>query len=236
MPERFSASAAPRLMQCAASGNLDTSIPGWVPPVVDHTAGAKGKGSEIHTIFEAAMQYTARDLQCIADAMAYVSALRSSRRFKVLTEATVRADWLPSAPITTVDLVLYVQDEIHIVDYKTGKIFVDAKENNQLMFYAASFAHLAPKAEGVHLHVVQPWADNMTEWYCLTDRLGQFMAEARAAESLVTQKVAQFQPGDHCTFCPANPRSRGDKGRPFCPAMMQLYYPSIVDEEAILDV
>ena len=41
-------------------------------------------------------------------------------------------------------------------------------------------------------------------------------------------------PNDHCTFCPANPHSRGDKGSPLCPPMMQKLYPFDVDEDAIL--
>ena len=152
-----------------------------------------------------------------------------------MTEATATADWLASKPLTTVDLILYVQDEIHVIDYKTGKIPVDVIGNNQLLFYAATFAHLAPKAKGVHLHIVQPWADNIASWYCETDRLATFIADARAADDRVTNKVAQFGPSDHCKFCPANPHSRGDKGKPFCPTMMNLLYPQVIDEDEILN-
>ena len=235
MTERFSASAAPRLMECAASGNLDVTIPGWVPPVVDHTKGAKGKGTELHKILEDAMQFTTKDVLYLAQSLNYVAELRSRRRFNVMTEATATADWLASKPLTTVDLILYVQDEIHVIDYKTGRIPVDVIGNNQLLFYAATFAHLAPKAKGVHLHIVQPWADNIASWYCEADRLATFMADARAADDRVTNKVAQFGPSDHCKFCPANPHSRGDKGRPFCPTMMNLLYPQVIDEDEILN-
>lgn len=239
MTERFSASAAPRLMQCAASGNLDTTIPGWVPPVVDHSAGAKGKGTELHKVLESAMQFGARDLTHIVAALEYVDGIRSRRRFKVLTEHTMTADWLgvPDAPKTTVDLILYVQDEIHVIDYKTGRIPVNVFENEQLMYYATCAAMtLAPQAKGVHLHIVQPWAGNGAgeSWFCDSNRLNKFIIDARAAHQRVVNKASQFKPGDHCTFCPANPQSRGDKGRPFCPAMMQLLYPSVVEEDEIL--
>ena len=235
MTERFSASAAPRLMQCAASGNLDTAIPGWTAPVVDHTAGAKGKGSEIHKIFEQAANYSAKDMQAIASAMTYVANLRATRRFKVLTEATTTADWLDSKPLTTVDLVLYTQDELHILDYKTGRIRVEVLDNQQLLYYAACFAHLAPKAKGVTVHIVQPWANNIASWFADTNVLRQFIDDARATEQKLLNKVPDFQPGNHCTFCPANPHSRGDKGSPLCPAMMQLLYPTWVDEKEMLD-
>ena len=238
MTERFSASAAPRLMQCAASGNLDVTIPGWVAPVVDHSAGAKGKGTELHKVLESAMQFGARDLTHIVAALEYVDALRSRRRFKVLTEHTMSAVWLgvPDPPKTTVDLILYVQDEIHIVDYKTGKIPVDVFENEQLMYYAACAAMtLAPQAKGVHLHIVQPWAGNGAgeHWFCDSNKLNKFIIDARAAHQRVLNKSPQFQPGHHCTFCPANPHGRGDKAKPYCPAKVELLYPSIADEDEI---
>ena len=66
MTDRFSASQAPRLIQCPSSGNLDVAIEGWVPPVVDHDKGAKGKGTEIHKIFENSAKYTANDMLMIA--------------------------------------------------------------------------------------------------------------------------------------------------------------------------
>ena len=58
------------------------------------------------------------------------------------------AEWLPSKPGTTADLVLYVADEIHVIDLKTGKIPVLVYDNQQLLFYAATYGHLAPKAKG----------------------------------------------------------------------------------------
>ena len=235
MAERFSASAAPRLIQCPASGNLDVAIPGWVAPEVDHDKGAKGKGTAIHKIFEDALQYTAKDLDCIAQALAYVSDLRSLRRFNVLTEYSTTADWLPSKPKTTIDLVLYTQDEIHVIYYKPGKIPVEPQGNEQLLFYALCAAPLAPKAKEMHLHIVQPWVDIMEEWVVTPDILNDFMQLAQQQEAKVTSQTVEFGPGDNCKFCPANPHSRGDKGSPLCPVMLNLLYPRTdVDEDEIL--
>ena len=232
--KRFSASAAPMLMQCAASGDLETAIPGWVAPEVDHDAGAKGKGTQIHKVFEDAMAFTARDAQCIGQAMTYVAELRQTRRFKIITEATTTAEFLQQKPHSTVDLVLYTKDELHIVDYKTGKIPVYPQFNKQLMYYAACFSHLAPNAQGVTLHIVQPWADVMESWFCSTIELMEFIVEAQITEQNILAKRLAFQPGDHCTFCPANPAGFGDKAAPYCPAMLSMLYPLEVDEDEIL--
>ena len=234
MTVRFSASVASRLISCPASANLETSIPGWEEPTVDHEAGAKGKGTALHKILQDTSEVSAKDLRFLAQALEYVADVKQQRRFHVMAEATVEADWLQSKPRTTADLVLWTQDELHILDYKTGKILVDPVGNEQLMYYALCFAHLAPKAKGVTLHIIQPWADNMTSWFASTTELAAFRDRAVKAEAEVLAKSTRFGPSDGCLFCPANPQSRGDKGHPLCPAMLQLLYPREVDEAEIL--
>lgn len=232
--KRFSASNAGMMMSCHASANLDKAILGWTPPDVDPTAGAKGKGTDLHEIFAKVAELPARDIEHVATALKYLAELRSQRRFQVLIETPARATWLPSSPGTTADLVLFTQDEIHVVDWKTGKIFVDVVENEQMLFYSATYAHLAPKAKGVTAHIVQPWADNIESWFISAPRLKKFMDDAVATDMAITAGSTKFGPSDHCKFCPANPHSRGDKGSPLCPPMLQLLYPSVVDEDEIL--
>lgn len=245
MPQRFSASSAGRLMACHASANLELAIPNWVEPVKDDKMGAKATGSGVHGIIEDLLKlkyitpsktkkFSARDLGYVADTLRYISDVWSGRRFNVLSEETVRATWLAGAPKTTADLVLHTQDEIHIIDIKWGEILVPVDENEQLLFYAASYAPLAPKAKGVTVHIVQPRAENMAPWFVDTNRLRKFMDDAIATEQAILNNDVTFGPSDHCTFCPANPHSRGDKGRPLCPAMLDMLYPKRADEDAIL--
>lgn len=235
MTERFSASNAGKHMSCHASANLELAIPGYVPPVVDDTKGMKGEGTEMHTLYEALMLMRVSDRRKLLATMQQVQELTETRRFKVLTEQNVVADWLPSKPRTTVDHVLYVQDELHIIDFKWGAIEVDPTENEQLMFYAACFLDLAPKAKFVTLHIAQPKARGLVSWECSSTRLRQFMDDAIATDEAILAGSVAFGPSHHCTFCPANPHSRSDKGKPLCPAMMQLLYPSPFDEEEILN-
>jgi len=236
MTERFSASVASRHMACHASADLSTAIPGWVPPVEDDTAdNAANRGTIMHALFAQVMDLGAADLRKFSEAVAYIAALRQTRRFHTLIEEPITAEWLITKPGTTADLVLYTQDEIHVIDLKTGKIPVSAFENKQLMYYAVSYGHLAPKAKGVTMHIVQPWAGVMDSWYADTAKLHLFMAEAKDAEFRINVlEERDFGPGDHCMFCPANPRGRGQKGHPFCPALMDMYYPMAVDEAAMM--
>lgn len=228
--ERFSASRAERLMSCTASSNLEKMIPGFIAPPRDQSTAAATKGTELHETLEKLGNLSPADLRGMALIANYMADLRSQRRFKTLTEHSVIAKWLPSQPRTTVDWVLYLKDELHIVDYKMGAIPVEPYMNKQLMFYAASLLELAPKATEVNLHILQPLAKPhpiMESWVCSSNDLNQFMEEAIATDGIITSgKGLTFVPSDACTFCPANPHGRGLKGTPACPAMLELLYPS----------
>lgn len=237
MTERFSASVAGRHMTCHASANLDLAIPGWVAPVEDRNAdNAANRGTSMHELFAKVNELKASEMHAFVRAMDYVAQLRSTRRFKVLIEQDVKAEWLATSPTTQADLVLYTSDEIHVLDLKWGTIPVDVCENHQLLYYAVCFAPLAPKAKGVTVHIVQPRANNIDYWFADTNRLALFMAEAQAAEAAIQSGSVKFGPSDHCKFCPANPHARGQKGSPLCPEMMQLLYPRHIDEDEILSL
>lgn len=224
-------------MACPASANLDIAIPGWVPPVEDRTANnASNRGTGMHEIFAKISELPARQMAAAARALQYVADLRSTRRFKVLIEQSIKATWLTQQPDTQVDLVLYTQDEMHVIDWKWGRIPVEVVSNDQLLYYALCFAPLAPKAKGVTLHVVQPNADNLASWFADTATLEAYMLKAQATERKLLAKDTTFGPSDSCTFCPANPHTRGQKGSPMCPAMLSMLYPPLMDEASILSL
>lgn len=236
---KLSASSVAQQMLCHGSSDLEKAIPNFVFP--DKVEGnAADKGTNKHKMLEDITNLSTSDMRHMVTALDYVANLRSTRRFKVLTEATIQATWLKSAPPTTADVVLYTQDELHIVDWKTGKIPVEVVRNKQQMYYAACFAPLAPKAKGVNLHIVQPWAPDWepdkAHWFVSATELKQFVTEVQTAEAAIDAGSLKLVPGDHCTFCPANPHARGAKGKPLCPEMMQLLYPEKLDIDEILDL
>jgi hypothetical protein len=231
--ERLSASNAAKHMACHASANLEAAIPGFTLPDVEDTA-ASSKGTAMHNLLELAGVYTPREMLGLAQAMEYVARLRMQRRFNQLLEAESDGWWLTTKPKTRADVVLYVSDQIEVVDYKFGKLKVDVLDNAQLKFYALSFAPLAPKAKGVTVHIVQPFADNIESVYLTADELDDFKRESIEAETAILGGDVTFGPSDHCKFCPANPHGRGIKGAPFCPALMQIHYPMAFDADDAL--
>lgn len=235
MSHRFSASVAARYTACPASANLELAIPNWEPPVVDPDAGAKGRGTMLHEVAASVIKLKTVDMRHLVQALDYVQQVRERRRFNVWTEHTMQAHWLASQPWTTADVVLHTQDELHVIDLKFGKIPVETVGNHQLMFYGATYAPLAPKAHEVHLHVAQPPAGVFEEWVVPTRDLAQFMLDTQAAEAKVLAGDTTFNVTDHCHFCPAYPHSRSDKGKPLCPAAMQMLYPPVMDEAAMFE-
>ena len=221
-------------MACPGSADLEAAIPGFELPEKNEK-GRKGEGHRIHDLLASVITLPLRDVEKMIVALDYVAKLRRTRRFNVLAEEPAVAEWLVSKPTTTVDLVLYVQDEIHIIDYKTGKIPIRAQGNSQLMYYALCHAWRAPKAKSVHLHIVQPWSEDGSSHYEVSAKeLAEYMELCQETEQKILAKDTTLTPSDNCLFCPAYPHSRGDKGRPFCPPALQLLYPPVVDEDAIL--
>lgn len=233
--ERFSASVASKHVACHASANLELAIPGIILPGPRDDTAASARGTAMHLILENAGEYTARQMLGIAEAMRYVAELRMTRRFKIMNEAAGTGWWLTGTPKTKADVVLWVADEIHVVDYKFGTIPVAAAGNSQGMYYALAFAPLAPKAKGVWFHIVQPFADNIESVFFTADELEAYKQETIAADAAIQAGSTKFGPSDACMFCPANPHGRGTKADKFCPAMMQMLYPIVIDEDSVLD-
>ena len=221
-------------MECHASAHLELAIPNWTPPVVDDMAGAKGKGTRMHELLEPLWILGATDMRHVAHALAYVADVRALRRFNVLVEKKVVAEWLPSKPSTTADLVFYVADELHVIDFKWGKIPVEVVGNKQLLYYARCYAFLAPRAKKITVHIVQPYAGVFEPWEISIAELARFEQDAIAADTAIQGGDVTFGPSDHCLFCPAYPHSRGDKGKPLCPVTMAMLYPPVMDEDEIL--
>jgi hypothetical protein len=234
--ERFSASVADKHMACHASANLEAAIPGLQLPIEDRTVeNAANKGTMMHKFMEDISVLTPAELLGLAKAIEYIATLRKKRRFKMEVELKGSGWWLSQNPGTTADVVLYVKDELHVVDYKFGKIKVEVDDNGQLLFYGLAFSPLAPKAKGVWVHIVQPFADNIESVYFTAAELEKFRVDSANADRAIQAGSVTFGPTDKgCTFCPANPHSRGQKASKPCPAMMAMLYPPKYDEDALL--
>ena len=154
-------------------------------------------------------------------------------------EESLEATWLQQPVNTTPDFIMFVhqdqglQPQLIVVDYKTGKIPVSAANNDQLRYYAltAIIVHGLKGLSHITYGILQP--DNMDWQEDTADELKAWGRQALLTEQRILNDDVTLVPGKSCTFCPANPHTRGDRGTPLCPAMMEMLYPSNVDMEEI---
>lgn len=212
--KKLSASNASQWMSCHASTDLEAAIPGFVA-TKDETFAAS-KGTAMHDVLALALDVgTNRDLQDIVSMLDYVAELRKERRFKMLVEYQMLTSWMVRPSVTTADVILYLQDELHVIDHKTGGTVVDPDSPQLLTYAAAAMAEgLAPKAEGVWVHVNQPRADNQVKTWISRADIALFVAEQMEHERQILAGDLAFGPSPAaCTFCMANPASRGSVGK-----------------------
>ncbi len=160
--------------------------------------------------------------------------LQATPAGKVLIEYSIAADWAPEIVGGTVDYAWITDDEIHVLDYKSGdgalhmlpRELPDSPDAYpdilcQLVFYAGMlFDADMVEGRGVCLHALHAHRDTTIHtWLSLTHE--QF---AHVWEKLVGPAVEDaadmwdagaflpgaLRPGAHCQYCPT---------QPFCPAL-----------------
>ena len=191
-------------------------------------------------------QFPPRQLVFISQALAYVGNLReiaereATSHLYIFSEESFTANWLAQPTKTTVDGAILYNNQLEVIDYKNGTIPVSAAHNDQMLFYAACLLEEEEEAqpiETITLHIVQP--KNCNSWTITRAFLQAWITQARKAQLRIIDEDRTLVPGDHCTFCPANPHTRGDRGTPLCPAMLEVLYPgsaSDTDEDSILNL
>lgn len=113
----------------------------------------------------------------------------------------------------TADCIMLQGEDLFVLDFKYGKgVPVSAEGNPQMMLYALgayrAYCFLYPISR-IHMAIIQPRLDNISEWECSLEELlkfGQYVSE-RAA--LAVKGEGDFCPGEkQCRFCRAKQRCR----------------------------
>ena len=113
----------------------------------------------------------------------------------------------------TADCIMLQGEDLFVLDFKYGKgVPVSAEENPQMMLYALgaykAYCFLYPISR-IHMSIIQPRLDNISEWECSLEELlkfGQYVSE-RAA--LAVKGEGDFCPGEkQCRFCMAKQQCR----------------------------
>ena len=222
----YSPSAMARIIPCPPSAALSANLPQNTNPKAE-------EGTRVHKVIEHALRTKTvppafpwktadnmPDHEVVQRVFSYVDQLGPGR---ILSEHRVT---LLSNVWGTLDIghipnptSLFSNSAITVFDYKNGGYDVQAKDNAQLLTYAATFLDEYPDVQWFRLVVFQPnsWGaqgedDNGFKQY-IHNR-----AEVEAHRQAVIDAVNYAgppRPGPHCRWCPAIPA---------CPAMSQDAY------------
>jgi len=113
----------------------------------------------------------------------------------------------------TADCILLSGNTLHVIDLKYGKgVPVSAEENPQMMLYALgayqaySFLY---DIQSIHLVIIQPRLDSISEWECPLGELLEFAEYVKDRAKLAINGEGEFCPGEkQCRFCRAKAQCR----------------------------
>lgn len=190
-----------RIVLCPFSGHdypseLDTSTDSSVLGTELHNAAA---GNLVHDIPLFGNEEFVRPY------VDYVRSLPGQR----YTEVRVRSNVLPDEFFGTIDTLMVTDKSLHVVDLKTGKWRVPAKENYQLFSYLVLARDAFGPREEYHASIVQPQAyakPNVSP--VITDE--QLTVFSQAVQ--IAAKSHEKNTGDHCRFCAMRKTGRCPEG------------------------
>ncbi len=200
-------SGASRWMACPASLRMTIDLP---PSMSD----AAEEGTRAHAEAEKCLNNNAPAKEY--DIQPYLDLVRALGG-KLWVEQVIKLDPYIPGGYGTADAIVLDGEHLHLVDLKYGKgVKVDAKENPQLMIYAAgAFDALARHytITKVTVHICQPRLDHIDSWTVSPDDLLYFSESVYQASRRCLEPSPEFSPSDKaCQWCRASST---------CPALYQ---------------
>jgi Protein of unknown function (DUF2800) len=241
----YSLSSTARWLECPASARIAASM-----PVKERSGAAADAGTRVHKSIELAVKSGKKFDELDLDDDSYepvalvLSFLRQLGDGRVFTEHRVGFRDIPDA-WGTLDLFhdpVVTNPVFTVIDYKNGAWDVAAKDNKQLLSYAA--AHVDALKDPVwrewfRLVIIQPNSFMVGE----TSPIKQWIAhisEIRAHKEKIRAAVARGNagekpiPGAHCRYCPAFGSCEATQGLlPFISEAIKLPTHAIPDEAIV---
>ena len=140
----------------------------------------------------------------------------------------------------TADCLMLAGDTLHVIDYKHGKgVVVDAAHNPQMMLYALGAMDelsLLYRFKSVHMTIVQPRVNNISEFTMTADELrewGESVVKPKA-EAAISGK-GEFEAGDWCRFCRAKQqcKTRYESNDSLYPELSARHDPRLITLEEL---
>ena len=108
----------------------------------------------------------------------------------------------------TADFIMLQGEDLYVMDFKYGKgVPVFAEENPQMLLYALGAFEaykILYSIKQIHLAIIQPRLDSISEWDCSLDELLKFGIHVKERAALAIEGAGKFCPGEkQCRFCRA---------------------------------
>lgn len=209
---RISASRVERILNCPGSLALEVLMP-------DQTNAAAEKGTAIHALAEEillnqqALSFEDYEEDILKPALQYAQYIKDYNvPYHIEVDLTPALSALHPDLGGTADCVMHINDTLIVIDLKTGRIPVTAKNNSQLMTYALGaalkFKHLP--IEKVMLIIFQPNIGTSIEEVTLL-QLATFERMLIDAANAANDPFAELSPGSkQCKYC---------RAKTVCPAL-----------------
>jgi len=144
----------------------------------------------------------------------YLQSITLSFSSKPYVAVEKRVDYSAYAPegFGTCDCIIIHGEDLYVTDFKYGKgVPVSAENNPQMKLYALGayleYSLLYPIKQ-VHLAIVQPRLDSISEWSLSIDELLAWGEEIKPIAQKAFNGEGEFVPGEHCKFCRAKAQCR----------------------------
>jgi len=216
--DAFGLSKAERWLSCPGSVNRSRGIP-------DAPGDAAQRGSRIHDLCqliadkkepppEADGEELALAIALVRHGEALASHYGATSDTPSATEIPQDVSCLGIERDGHIDRLWILEDKVIVLDYKTGKVQVNAEQNPQLAGYAVAAAEECGVSSAVCI-IVQPDMDDGaihgSAWEMDEDELSAWKALLRTGKR-IAEKSTALVPGSHCRYCPAAPECEARAG------------------------
>lgn len=202
---RISASRVERIMLCPASFSLEAMMP------ESESGPAAQRGTDIHAIAEAMLlgkEWGPADEDLVGPAKEYVKFINAfNLPVHVESNLTPALSTLHPHLGGTADAIMINNDQLVVVDLKTGRIPVSAKNNRQLMTYAlgAYMLHGNEDIKTVQMLIFQPEI-GLDQSILTIEELKRFEHQLLRAVEAANDPFAIANPSNKaCKYCRAKP-------------------------------
>lgn len=211
---KLAASAAHRWITCPGSIALSEQVPVEIRSV---ESPAAREGTSAHELAEKTARHRFLDgvapdlsewpeeMQPHIDTWCGVLADRLADHIDPLLLLELKVDPLVPQSGGTSDAVILSSELIDVIDFKYGRLRVDAEDNPQLRLYGLGALARQPRARRVRMTIVQPRLNHISSEELTPEELRAWRTETvlPAATSALSGHAPLVPSEDACRWCPA---------------------------------